>query len=195
MKRTILIVAGMVPMILMSAGAARSQELDGGPRVWDVPAAASEIRIDGHLDEAAWGSAVEIPLAWETEPAENVPATVATELLVTYDQDRLYVAFRAHDPEPEKIRARLADRDSAFSDDFVGVSLDTFNDGRRAFEFFVNPLGVQMDATYDDLREDEDDSWDAIWSSAGRLTGSGYAVEMAVPFSSLRFPRTTGPQT
>ena len=52
-------------------------------------------------------------------------------------------------------------------DDFVGVVLDTFNDQRRAFEFFTNPLGVQMDLTYDDVNGNEDDSWDAIWESAG----------------------------
>ena len=28
-------------------------------------------------------------------------------------------------------------------------------------------------------------SWDAIWDSAGRLTESGYVVEIAVPFASL----------
>jgi hypothetical protein len=32
-----------------------------------------------------------------------------------------------------------------------------------------------------------DTSWDAIWSSAGRITDNGYVVEMAIPFSSLRF--------
>ena len=114
--------------------------------------------------------------------------------MITHNRDQLYIAFRAFDPDPSKIRARLADRDSAFSDDWVGVSIDTFNDGRRAFEFFVNPLGVQMDLMMDDVNDNEDSSWDAIWDSAGRLTESGYVVELAVPFSSLRFPRTSGPQ-
>ncbi len=160
-----------------------------------VPRASSPITVDAHLDEPAWAGAAVIPLAYETRPGDNIPAPVATECRITYDDDHLYVAFRASDPEPEKIRARLADRDSAFSDDFVGVVLDTFNDERRAFELFVNPLGVQMDLTMDDVSDREDSSWDAIWSSAGRLTESGFEVEIAVPFSSLRFPRTQGPQT
>ena len=83
----------------------------------------------------------------------------------------------------------LRDRDSAFNDDFVGVVLDTFNDERRAFEFFVNPFGVQMDLIQDDVNRNESESWDAIWDSAGVITRAGFTVEMAIPFSQLRFPR------
>ncbi|MCP4664030.1 MAG: carbohydrate binding family 9 domain-containing protein, partial [bacterium] len=160
-----------------------------------VPGTDSPIEIDAVLDEAAWSEALNLSLDYETRPGENVPPAVDTECLITYAADQLYIAFRAHDPDPEKIRARLTDRDTAFSDDFVGVALDPFNDERRAFEFFVNPLGVQMDMTMDDVNDNEDASWDAIWKSAGRITAGGYVVELAVPFSSLRFPRTQGPQT
>jgi Carbohydrate family 9 binding domain-like/Domain of unknown function (DUF5916) len=160
-----------------------------------VGRASSAIRIDGALDEAAWSGAAVIELAYETRPAENQPPPVKTECLVTYDDDRLYVAFRAHDPDPSQIRAHLSDRDSAYDDDFVGIVLDPFNDERRAFEFFVNPLGVQMDLFNDDVSNNEDASWDALWWTAGRIDGSGYVVEMAIPFSSLRFPRSQGEQT
>jgi hypothetical protein len=161
-----------------------------------VPVTTLPITIDGVPDEAAWRDALVIPLAYETRPAENAPAPVRTECLIPYNTNHLYVAFRAFDPEPEKIRARLTDRDRAFNDDWVGVSLDTFNDERRAFEFFVNPLGVQMDLFYDDVNDNETSNWDAIWRSAGQLREDGYTVEMAVPFSSFRFPKEqTGPQT
>ena len=66
---------------------------------------------------------------------------------------------------------------------------------RRGFEFFVNPLGVQMDLFQNEVTGGEDESWDTIWDSAGRLTESGYEVEMTIPFSSIRFPRTDGVQT
>ncbi len=187
--------ATLALLVLPAAVAAQGTSSTGGAAVHQVPSTDSVIDVDGRLDEAAWARAVSIPLAYETRPGENIPAPVATDLLITHDRDRIYIAFRASDPEPPAIRARLADRDSAFDDDWVGVSLDTFNDGRRAFEFFVNPLGVQMDLTMDDVNDNEDSSWDAIWDSAGRLTETGYVVEMAVPFSSLRFPRTSGPQT
>jgi hypothetical protein len=157
--------------------------------------ASSEIKVDGVLDDAAWQTASVVELKYETRPGENTPPSVKTDVLLAYDDGHLYVAFRAQDPDPSAIRAHLSDRDDAFSDDFVGIVLDTFNDERRAFEFFVNPLGVQMDMFIDDLSGNEDASWDAIWSSAGKINADGFAVEIAIPWSSLRFPRTEGEQT
>ncbi|HUO85547.1 MAG TPA: DUF5916 domain-containing protein, partial [Thermoanaerobaculia bacterium] len=56
-------------------------------------------------------------------------------------------------------------------------------------------LGIQMEAVNSDIDNSEDWSWDIIWESAGRITDSGYEVEVAIPFSQLRFPTTSGPQT
>jgi len=160
-----------------------------------ITRATSPIKVDGNLDEAAWQAAAVIDLSYETRPAENTAPPVKTECLITHDDDSIYVAFRAHDPDPSQIRAHLSDRDKAFDDDFVGIVLDPFNDERRAFEFFVNPFGIQMDLFMDDVGGDESDTWDAIWASSGRITETGYEVEIAIPFSSLRFPRTEGDQT
>ncbi|HET6266688.1 MAG TPA: DUF5916 domain-containing protein, partial [Acidobacteriota bacterium] len=153
------------------------------------------IKVDGILDEPEWKKPPTFTLDYETTPGDNIAPPVHTDMWITYDKSNLYVAARCQDPHPESIRARLTDRDRAFQDDFVGVVLDTFNDERRAFEFFVNPLGVQMDLSQNDLTGNEDETWDAIWNSAGHVTSSGYEVEMEIPFSSLRFPPTTGPGT
>lgn len=161
---------------------------------YGVPRSAEAIRVDAVLDEPAWQEALQIQLGYETRPGENTPPPVETTCLVTHDDTHLYVAFRAYDPEPQAIRAHLSDRDRAFNDDFVGVVLDTFNDERRAFEFFVNPLGVQMDLFQDDVTGREDESWDAIWRSAGKISDDGYVVEFAIPFQQLRFPQGGGEQ-
>ncbi|MEM7283492.1 MAG: carbohydrate binding family 9 domain-containing protein, partial [Pseudomonadota bacterium] len=161
----------------------------------DIPNTDQSIRIDGKLDEPAWKSGLRIVLDVETRPGENIDPPVETEAWLIEDGRRLLVAFKAYDPDPDKIRAYLRDRDSAFSDDFVGVVLDTFNDERRAFEFFVNPLGAQMDLIQDDVNDNEDESWDAIWESAGEITDFGYVVEVAIPFTQLRFPKTEDKQT
>jgi len=152
----------------------------------------AEITVDGVLDEPAWEDAAIVEIAWETWPGENLTARVRTECRLAFDDDSFYVGCRAFDPEPHLIRAHLTDRDAAFDDDFVGVILDTFDDERRAYEFFVNPLGVQMDLVRDDVNRREDSSWDAIWQSAGRIVDEGYEVEMAIPVSQLRFCRGQG---
>ncbi|UCC85392.1 MAG: carbohydrate binding family 9 domain-containing protein [Gemmatimonadota bacterium] len=158
------------------------------PRRFRVTRAASEIQVDAVLDEPAWSHAVAIDLPFEWFPGDNVRPPVETECRVTYDTDNLYLGCRAFDPAPKQIRARLADRDGVTSeDDHLGFLLDTFNDQRRAFQFRVNPLGVQMDAILSTSEGEEDSSWDAIWNSAGRITAEGYVVELAIPFRSLRF--------
>ncbi len=158
----------------------------------EVRPAAGPIRVDGVLDEAAWESAARLDIIYEWMPGENTPAPVKSTCLITYDRSKLYVAFRCEDPDPSRIRAHLMDRDAIdtfIQDDHVSFMLDTFNDERRAFQFRVNPLGVQADAAYSEIDGFEDFSWDAIWASAGTITATGYAIEVAIPFNQLRFPR------
>ncbi len=162
--------------------------------IGDLPRTDSEITIDGVMDDAAWVDATRVSIDIETRPGENTPAPVDTVAYIIEDGTSLYVAFDAKDPEPSKIRAFLRDRDSAYNDDWVGIVIDTYGDERRAFEFFANALGVQMDLTNDDVNENEDDSWDAIWDSAGKIGAEGFVVEMQIPLSQLRFPRVDGKQ-
>ncbi len=161
-----------------------------------VPRATSAVTVDGVIEEEAWQNALAFELGVEIDPGQNTPAPVSTIAYLTYDDTHLYAAFRADDPDPAAIRAHVTDRDTPYRDDFVGFMLDTYNDERRGFEFFVNPLGVQMDlARTETADEEEDAAWDAIWRSAGRIDERGYTVEIAIPYSSLRFQRTEGEQT
>jgi hypothetical protein len=182
-------------VLALAAGAQETQKVVVKAKEYRVASTAEPIKVDAMLDEAAWQSAQPMEFDAETSPGDNITPPARTVGYLTYDQKYLYVAFRAFDPSPKAIRAHLSDRDTAFSDDFIGVVLDTFNDNRRAFEFFVNPLGVQMDLIQDDTNRNEDSSWDAIWNAAGRITADGYIVEMAIPFTSIRFPRTEAEQT
>lgn len=152
-----------------------------------LPNVDAEANVDGHLDDPIWQQALRVPLTIETRPGENVAPPVETEVYLAENGRTLFVGFDASDPRPHEVRAFLRDRDSAWDDDFVGIVLDTFNSERQAVEFFANPLGVQMDAFNDDVNGNEDDSWDAIWDSAGRITERGYQVEMAIPLQQLRF--------
>ncbi|HEU4618341.1 MAG TPA: DUF5916 domain-containing protein [Gammaproteobacteria bacterium] len=160
-----------------------------------VPHSTQAFEIDGRLDDAVWRDALVVQLDVETGPGENVAAPVRTDAYLVENGAALLVAFDAKDPDPSAIRAYLRDRDAAFDDDFVGIVVDTFNDQRRAFEFFANALGVQMDLTNDDVNGREDSSWNAIWRSAGVIGDRGYAVEMEIPFSQLRFAQADGEQT
>lgn len=186
----------VAPTSLWAALPANDSET-ASPTRYQVSPAASAVTVDGVLDEAAWETAVAIPLHYEWMPGDGVAPPVETEALVTYDAEQLYVAFRAYDPNPAAIRAHLMDRDAIGTlsqDDHVTITIDPFNDERRGFQFRVNPLGVQADAVFSEL-EGEDFSWDAIWAAAGQITTTGYTVEMAIPFNQLRFSNTSDVQT
>jgi hypothetical protein len=167
-------------------------------RRFDVRPAAGEIRVDGALDDAGWAGAATWDLPYEWSPGDNVPPPVATEFLVTFDERHLYVAWRCHDPQPQQIRAHYMDRDSIntfVQDDHVVLMVDPFDDERRGWQFRINPLGVQADAIFSENEGIEDFSYDLIWESAAKIGADGWTVEVAIPFSQLRFPRTAGPQT
>lgn len=167
-------------------------------QAYTVTRATSAIVVDGKLDERAWADATVIPVAFEYRPGDNVAPPVRTDALVTFDRENLYIAFRAYDPRPNEIRAHLMDRDvmdTFIQDDHVTIMIDTFDDERRAYQYRVNPLGVQADAVNSETDQVEDWSWDAIWKSAGRITKDGYVVEIAIPFREMRFPGGAGALT
>ena len=155
---------------------------------YDIPRVQQGILVDGDITDLEWGKATKVSLNYEINPGENIQAPVKTTAYMMEDGQFLYIAFKASDPNPENIKAYYHDRDRIFQDDFVGIIIDTFNAKRRGFEFFVNPLGAQGDLTRDDTQNNEDSSWNTLWSSAGKLTDKGYQVEMAIPFRSIRFP-------
>ncbi len=146
--------------------------------------------IDGKLDDDVWKSANVFKDFYQWRPSDSSPASARTEVFAGYDSHFIYFAFHAYD-EPGKVRASVAKRDSIFDDDTVGLLLDTFNDKRRAYELFFNPLGIQQDGFLTEGGND-DFSVDIVMESKGTLTDDGYTVEVAIPFKSLRYDAGKG---
>ncbi|MFZ1082555.1 MAG: sugar-binding protein, partial [Candidatus Kryptoniota bacterium] len=144
------------------------------------------IKLDGSLSDPQWKLAQGVTLDYEVQPGNDLPAKQKSTVLVLYNTEYLYLAFICHDTDPSQIRAHVTDRDNIFDDDFVGIILDTYTDHQKAYEFFANPYGVQGDLMR--TGNNEDPNFDAVWNSAGAVNDSGYIVEMALPFKSLRFP-------
>jgi len=146
--------------------------------------------IDGKLDEEVWQKAAVLKDFYQIQPGDNVPPSKPTEVLIGFDPKFLYIAFKATD-EPDKVRATVAKRDNIFNDDYVGFMLDTFNDKRKAFEVFFNPFGIQGDGIITEGRG-EDFSVDLLIESKGIVHETGFNVEIAIPFKSLRFEAGEG---
>ena len=151
-----------------------------------VMRAVGEIKLDGELDDPGWRGAARADGFSTNFPEEMGRPDVDSEVLVTYDEDNLYLAFIAHD-DPSTIRAALRDRDEMWSDDYFGILLDTYGDASWAVYLFANPYGVQGDTRFA-VTSGEDSSYDLLYYTEGKITDTGYVIEMRVPFASLRFP-------
>jgi len=157
--------------------------------------------VDGTLDEAQWKSAALLTGFSQFSPVDGVPAEDSTEVLVWYSATAIHFGIRAFEPHGA-VRATLANRDNISSDDNIQLLLGTFNDGRQAMVFGVNPLGVQMDGVLVESnasrsndfnskaasRDQADLNPDFVFESKGRLTAYGYEVEVRIPFKSLKYP-------
>lgn len=152
------------------------------PRVMKAP------RLADFLDERRDHGELRVSDFRQREPRDGATASTATAAFLSYDNHNFYVIFVCKD-SPKLIRAHMSKRDDISGDDSVSIMIDTFHDRHRAYMFFVNPLGVQRDGITTEGQAD-DYSFDGVWSSEGRLTADGYVVWMAIPFKSLRFPRT-----
>ncbi len=166
-----------------------------------IPRLEASPEIDGRLDEPVWREAAVLTGFSQYAPTDGRPAAQRTDVLVWYTPTAIYFGIRAQ-AAPGSVRATLSTRDRITTDDQVQIFLSTFNDGRQAWMFAVNPFGVQADGALVEGaatashghegqatgRESPDMSPDFVFQSKGRLTGEGYEIEVRIPFKTLRYP-------
>jgi hypothetical protein len=144
--------------------------------------------IDGRLNESVWQTALPITGFRQRDPAEGAAVSEPTEIRILYDGSNLYIGAELGDSAPSQIRADELRRDNTLeSDDTLSVLLDTFHDHRNAFLFRVNPRGTRYDAQIRNENRNFLGDWDEQWNAAAALTGTGWSVEIALPFKILRF--------
>jgi len=148
------------------------------------------IKVDGYLDEQSWNSAAPATGFVQRIPVNGQPARFISEVRMLYDNSGLYVGALMHDPSPDSVLTQLGLRDSdgLNADNFILV-LSPFNDGINAFCFMVTASDVQSDFKLTGSGG-EDFSWDAVWLSKARVTDNGWIVEMKIPYSAIRFPKS-----
>ncbi len=144
-------------------------------------------KIDGVLDDACW---VNVPIATDFFEIRPVPGRVErqerrTEMKVLYDDFAIYVYARMYDA-PDSVSHELVSRDNIGNADFISIIVDPFYDKMNGNGFFVTAAGVQFDAKYSQVG-DEDPNWNAVWESAVKIDDKGWTCEMKIPYSALRF--------
>lgn len=185
-------IAGLIALLILSSPAASQ---DDKPEKEFVPVyhpemtirrAAGPIKLDGELDDEGWKGAARADNFSEHNPGDQIKPAVDTEVLVTFDDENLYVAWICHD-DPGQVRASFCERDRIFQDDFVMLMIDPYGEATYAYEIASNPYGIPGDLLFSSSNG-EDISFSMIFDTRGKITDFGWVVEMKVPFRSLRFP-------
>ena len=186
MKKSLLLLAALaaIPSAVHAQGGGHTA---GAPPSVRIVRAPSAVRVDGRLDDAAWAAAQAVTTFTQLDPEEGKPVSEATEALLLFDDEALYVGVRARDRG--KVSTRLGRRDMDLGDsDWIGVVVDSYHDHQTAFSFDVNPSGVRRDAFKTDAGDDM--SWDAVWEAEAHRDSAGWTAEYRIPFSQLRFNPT-----
>lgn len=165
-------------------------------RASQVPAIAAyelgdqTIRVDGHLDDAAWARAHGGAGFGMWDPDRGSPATEQTVFKVAYDDEAIYFAVACLESDCSNIASTLSRRDRFVNSDFVSIFIDPYHDKTTGYNFRVNPQGVLQDRyVYND--GDTDLDWDAVWQAETYRDEHGWYAEIRVPFSSIRYRRST----
>jgi len=148
------------------------------------------IRIDGILNEGIWQTATPVPDLIQDEPDEGAAPTQPSDIRIVYDNKAIYVGARLYDSVADSIVTRLARRDPDMDSDLLLIALDPFHDKRSGYYFGLSASGSIHDGViYNDTWTD--DSWDGVWEGAVKVDDKGWYLEMRVPFSQLRFKKST----
>jgi hypothetical protein len=147
------------------------------------------LEIDGVLEESLYREVAPVSDFVQVEPEAGSPATERTETWIAFDDDYVYVSFRAWDSQMERLVATEMRRDHGNiwqGNDIIVFVFDTFFDRRSSISFTVNPLGGRADGQVVNERQYNAD-WNPIWTlKTGRFDG-GWTLEAALPFKSLRY--------
>jgi len=178
---------------------ATAEQLDQLPR----PSVSASIvtekpTLDGDvLNDPAWSSVTPTGDFLQQNPDTGHPASQRTEVYFATMAHTLYIGVVCYDDDPDKIIIADSRRDSSLEEsDSFQIILDTYRDELTAFVFGTNPVGIQYDGQV--TREGEggafsaggfNKNWDGVWEVETAISEIGWSAELAIPFTSLRYPR------
>jgi len=158
-------------------------------KVYNIKKVQNAPKIDGELNDNVWSNLTVAKNFSQISPNNGNPERQhqRTEVKICYDSKNIYFSVMMYDNVPDSILRELGIRDKKdVNSDLFGIFIDPFNDGQVEYEFAVTAAGVQADAKISPTSYDN--SWDAVWKSAVKINNKGWVLEIAIPFSQLRFP-------
>ena len=139
--------------------------------------------IDGKLDDPAWrGAAFQRKFVVFTA---DKPAEPDTSFAVCADRDNLYMAIRCHEPNLDRIKARLRERDEFSGDDSIEVFLQPELDGHYFIQLALSAGNTQYDCLLSHHGTRVRMDFDMKWRSAVGREADAWTAELAIPLAEL----------
>ena len=151
-------------------------------------------KINGELNDPAWKDLDIAKNFSQISPNNGTHERdrQRTEVKICYDNKNIYFGVMMYDNAPDSILKELSKRDEENKNfDAFGIFIDPFNDAQIEYNFMITAAGVQLDRKFS--KTGIDATWNAVWNSAVKLNDEGWAVELSIPFSQIRFPDNNQP--
>ncbi|MFC2129679.1 DUF5916 domain-containing protein, partial [Bacteroidota bacterium] len=142
-----------------------------------------------------WEQAAPFPMIMLV-PTSGLKPGQETDIRMMYDDNYFYIGASMFVDDPEMIGVFGKKRDlNSKSCDWIGVSLDTYNDKENSLLFFANPSAVRRDGTISNDAATVDVSplswnWNTFWEVKTIVQEKAWHAEFKIPISSLRFRGT-----
>ncbi len=160
-------------------------------QTYKVKRAVKAPTIDGAVTDAVWGTATEVELVASYDGA---PTKRKTRARLLYDDQFLYVAWTAEDPDVWGTKRNKDD--DIYNEECVEIFLDADGDGATYNELQVSPHNVQFDASFVARRSDLETAkkWESGMQTAVKVNGTldndsdvdqGWTAEMKIPLKNL----------
>ena len=149
--------------------------------------------IDGVLNDNAWVTAETNSDFYMLRPSNVGPARSShpTTVKIVYDDEAVYFAASMLDPNGKNIASEISQRDEFYEKktDFIGISLNPYNDDTNFLSFIVTSAGTIADMKSVRDYDEGDSNFDAVFDAKVSKDDNGWYAEFKIPYSALRFPK------
>ena len=171
--------------------ALEAQDIDTRDKFkYKIEKAVRPVKIDGVESAGEWDGYQVIDTMYNHNPSDVGLSKNRSEIRMTYDDINLYIIAKNYDEGSRIIQSLQRDSDNAqWGSDAITIAIDPINKKQSGVMFGVNAGGAELDGRLEvePSRTTYSETWDERWFSSTKQYQDYWLVEMAIPFSSLRF--------
>ena len=149
--------------------------------------------IDGVLNDNAWDNAESNTGFYMLNPSNigSARSSHSTSVKILYDDNAVYFAASMLDPDAKNIASEISQRDEFYEKktDFIGISLNPYDDNINFLSFIVTSAGTIADMKSVREYNEGDSNFDAVFDAKVSKDDYGWYAEFKIPYSALRFPK------